>query len=88
MLRQPGSWGSPLGEQGFEAGYSAYAECMAGLRRAGYIADTFGCAIALADIRRAQGRLGAAMRTYEQALQYASEQGGPVIGARRTCTWG
>ena len=62
-----------------EAGYSAYAECMAGLRRAGYIADTFGCAIALADIRRAQGRLGAAMRTYEQALQYASEQGGPVL---------
>ena len=40
-----------------EAGHSAYAECMAGLRRAGYIADTFGCAIALADIRRTQGRL-------------------------------
>ena len=62
-----------------EAGYSAYAECMAGLRRAGHIADTFGCAIALADIRRAQGRLGEAMRTYEQALQRASEQGAPVL---------
>ena len=62
-----------------EAGHSAYAECMAGLRRAGYIADTFGCAIALADIRRTQGRLGEAMRTYEQALQRASEQGGPVL---------
>ena len=62
-----------------EAGHSAYAECMAGLRRAGYIADTFGCAIALADIRRAQGRLGEAMRTYEQALQRASEQGGAVL---------
>ena len=62
-----------------EAGHSAYAECMAGLRRAGYVADTFGCAIALADIRRAQGRLGEAMRTYEQALQRASEQGGPVL---------
>src|SRR3984957_19783584 len=49
-----------------EAGYSGYAECMAGLRRAGHIADTFGCAIALADIRRTQGRLGEAMRTYEQ----------------------
>ena len=36
-------------------------------------------AIALADIRRAQGRLSAAMRTYEQALQYASEQGGAVL---------
>ena len=62
-----------------EAGYSGYAECMAGLRRAGHIADTFGCAIALADIRRTQGRLGEAMRTYEQALQRASEQGGSVL---------
>ena len=62
-----------------EGGHSAYAECMAGLRRAGHIADTFGCAIALADIRLAQGRPGEAMRTYEQALQRASEQGGPVL---------
>ena len=62
-----------------EAGYSGYAECMAGLRRAGHIADTFGCAIALADIRRTQGRLGEAMRTYEQALQRVPEQGGPVL---------
>jgi LuxR family maltose regulon positive regulatory protein len=62
-----------------EAGHSAYAECMAGLRRAGYIADTFGCAIAMADIRLAQGRLGEAMRTYEQALRRASEQDGPVL---------
>jgi LuxR family maltose regulon positive regulatory protein len=62
-----------------DAGHSAYAECMAGLRRAGHIADTFGCAIALADIRRVQGRLGEAMRTYEQALQGAPEQGGAVL---------
>ena len=55
-----------------ETGHSAYAECMAGLRRAGHIADIFGCAIALADIRLAQGRLGEAMRTYEQALQRAA----------------
>jgi LuxR family maltose regulon positive regulatory protein len=52
---------------------------MAGLRRAGHIADTFGCAIALADIRLAQGRLGGALRTYEQALQRAHEPGGPVL---------
>ena len=62
-----------------EAGHSGYAECMAGLRRAGHIADTFGCAIALADIRRTQGRLGEAMRTYEQALRYAPRLGGPVL---------
>ncbi len=62
-----------------EAGHAAYAECAAGLRRAGHIADIFGCAVALADIRITQGRLGAAMRTYEQALQGASEPGGPVL---------
>jgi LuxR family maltose regulon positive regulatory protein len=62
-----------------EAGHSAYAECMAGLRRAGHIADTFGCAVALADIRLVQGRLGEAMRTYEQALQCAPEQSGSVL---------
>jgi LuxR family maltose regulon positive regulatory protein len=62
-----------------EAGHSAYAECMTGLRRAGHIADTFGCAIALADIRLVQGRLGEAMRTYEQTLQRVPEQGGPVL---------
>ena len=62
-----------------EAGHSAYAECVAGLRRAGHIADTFGCAVALADIRLVQGRLGEAMRTYEQALQYAPEQSGSVL---------
>ena len=62
-----------------EAAHSAYSECMAGLQRAGYVADTLGCAIALADIRLAQGRLAEAMRTYEQALQRATEQGGPVL---------
>ncbi|MBA3339859.1 MAG: hypothetical protein H0T54_09005 [Geodermatophilaceae bacterium] len=62
-----------------EAGHRAYAECMAGLRRAGHIADTFGCAIALADIRLAQGRLGEAMRTYEDTLQRAPAQGGSVL---------
>ena len=50
-----------------------------GLRRAGHIADTFGCAIALADIRRTQGRLGEAMRTCEQALQRAAQPGGTVL---------
>jgi LuxR family maltose regulon positive regulatory protein len=52
---------------------------MAGLWRAGHVADTFGCAIALADIRMTQGRLRDALRTYEQALQRAAEHGGPVL---------
>jgi LuxR family transcriptional regulator, maltose regulon positive regulatory protein len=62
-----------------EAGHSAYADCIAGLRRAGHIADIFGCAVALADIRLTQGRLGEAMRTYEQTLQGVPEHGGPVL---------
>jgi LuxR family maltose regulon positive regulatory protein len=68
-------WGS--GD--LEGAYSAWAECVAGLRRAGHIADIFGAAIAMADIQLVQGRLGAAMRTYEQALQRADEQSGPVL---------
>jgi len=54
---------------------------MAELRRAGHIADTFWCAIALADIRRTQGRLGEAMRTYEQALA-------ACVPAGRACSAG
>ena len=38
-----------------------------------------GCAITLADIRMAQGRLREAMRTFERALQLATEQGAPVL---------
>jgi LuxR family maltose regulon positive regulatory protein len=62
-----------------EAAHPAWAQCAAGLRRSGQIADIFGCAIAMADIRLVQGRLGEAMRTYEQALPRASEQDGPVL---------
>ena len=62
-----------------EAAHSAWAECAAGLRRSGQIADIFGCAIGMADIRLVQGRLGEAMRTYEQALRRASEQDGAVL---------
>jgi LuxR family transcriptional regulator, maltose regulon positive regulatory protein len=61
-----------------EAGYQAYAECVDGLRRVGHTADIFGCSIALADIRRTQGRLRDAMRIYEHALE-ANEQDGPVV---------
>ena len=69
------SWGS--GD--LEAGHRAYSACVDGLRRAGFIADILGCSIALADIRITQGRLGEAMRTYEQALQLAPQHAGPVL---------
>ena len=62
-----------------EAAHRSYAECMARVQRAGHISDAIGCAIALADIRMAQGRLREAMSTYEQGLQLAMEQGAPVL---------
>ncbi|MBG6212237.1 LuxR family maltose regulon positive regulatory protein [Cryobacterium sp. CAN_C3] len=61
-----------------EAAYEAYADCTARLQKAGHISDVLGCAVALADIRIVQGRLGDAIRIYEQALQLAPEQGGLV----------
>jgi LuxR family maltose regulon positive regulatory protein len=60
-----------------EAAYGAYAEGMAGLQRAGNISDAIGCAIAVADIQIAQGRLHEAMRTYERGLQLASQHTAP-----------
>jgi LuxR family maltose regulon positive regulatory protein len=62
-----------------EAAHGAYTDCMAGLRRAGHGTDVLGSAIALADIRRAQGRLGDALRTYERALQLVPAHAGPVL---------
>ncbi len=69
------SWGS--GD--LEAAHRAYSECASGLQRAGHISDVLGCAIALSDIRIAQGRLAEAMRTCEQALQLVPGPGGPVL---------
>ncbi|CAN5776547.1 LuxR C-terminal-related transcriptional regulator [soil metagenome] len=62
-----------------EAAHRSYADGMASLQKAGYISDAVGGSIALADIRIAQGRLHEAMRTYEHALQLATEQGDPVM---------
>jgi LuxR family transcriptional regulator, maltose regulon positive regulatory protein len=69
------SWGN--GD--LEAAHEGYAECMARMQRAGYIADVLGLAITMADIRIVQGCLGDAMRTYEHALRLAAEQDGPVL---------
>jgi LuxR family maltose regulon positive regulatory protein len=62
-----------------EAAHRTYAAGMAALQRAGHISDVLGCAIVLADIRLAQGRLREAMRTYEQALRLGTEQGTPGL---------
>jgi LuxR family maltose regulon positive regulatory protein len=62
-----------------EPAHQSYAAGRASLQRVGHHADALGCTIALADIRIAQGRLREAMRTYEQALQFAAEQVTPVL---------
>ncbi|MDR2988838.1 MAG: hypothetical protein LBV34_28785, partial [Nocardiopsaceae bacterium] len=67
------------GNGDLDGALSAYSECLAGLRRAGFAADVLGCSIAVADIRITQGRLGEALRTYEQALEPGPEQGAPVL---------
>ena len=69
------AWGS--GD--LDTAHDAYARGMTGLERAGHIADVLGCAITLADIRIVQGRLGDAMHTYEESLQLAADQEGPVL---------
>lgn len=61
-----------------EAAHRSYTEGMAHLQRAGHIADAIHGTTVPADIRIAQGRLREAMRTYEQALQLAT-QGEPIL---------
>ena len=62
-----------------EEGHRRYVACAANLERAGYLSDTIGCAISLADIRIGQGRLWDALATYERALERATPPGSPVV---------
>src|SRR5205814_3646855 len=62
-----------------EAAHRTFADGMVSVQRAGHLSDVLGSAVALAEIRRAQGRLREAMRTYEQALQLGTEQGASVL---------
>ena len=78
--RLPRSWVWPHWTGGdLEAAHRRYAEAMASLEKAGYMSDVIGCAVVLADIRIAQGRLRDAISTYERGLQVATEQAGPVL---------
>ena len=56
--------------------YAAYTESVAGLTSAGFLADVLGCTITLGDLQRTQGQLGAALRTYRQALDRAASAPG------------
>jgi LuxR family transcriptional regulator, maltose regulon positive regulatory protein len=61
------------------AAQAGYAESWQHMQRAGHLADIFGLAVTLGDLHVVQGRLGDAMRTYEEALRLAAEQDGPVL---------
>jgi LuxR family transcriptional regulator, maltose regulon positive regulatory protein len=60
-----------------EAARKIYPESIRYLQRAGYLSDSLGCALALADIVIAQGHPHEAMGIYERALRLASERGEP-----------
>jgi LuxR family maltose regulon positive regulatory protein len=62
-----------------EGALTAYRASMAGLQRAGFVADVLGCRIAVADILLTQGRLSAAQATYQTGLELAASQPGPPL---------
>src|SRR5262249_29667470 len=66
-----------------ETAHQMFADGIARVQRAGNLSDAINGAIALADIRIAQGRLREAMGTYERAVQLATEQGAPGVVALR-----
>jgi LuxR family maltose regulon positive regulatory protein len=57
----------------------AYSASVQSLQEAGHLSDVLGCSLALADIRLAQGRLGAAVRALEGGLAAAAEAGQPAL---------
>ncbi|MFV2073791.1 MAG: LuxR C-terminal-related transcriptional regulator [Thermoanaerobaculales bacterium] len=61
-----------------DAAYRFWADAMASLEKAGHLSDVIGCAIALADIRITQGRLGEARGIYERGLDLATDPAGFV----------
>ena len=62
-----------------KAARQMYLEGIVYLQRAGYMADSTGAALALADIVIVQGHLREAISIYEQALRFASEHGEPNL---------
>ncbi|MGA3354484.1 MAG: LuxR C-terminal-related transcriptional regulator [Acidimicrobiales bacterium] len=61
------------------AAHRAWSECVAGLERAGHVADALGATLALGDICIVQGRLDDAQRTYEHALALVPEQSRALV---------
>ena len=65
-----------------EGSYDAWSESIASLERAGHASDVLGCSIALADIRRTQGRLRDAQQALERGLRLGTHPGSaPLRGS-------
>jgi len=62
-----------------EAASRWYAAGMTSLEKAGHLSDVIGCALALADIRLAQGLLGEEMRILERGLALAAGSDGHML---------
>ncbi|MCL6571871.1 MAG: LuxR C-terminal-related transcriptional regulator [Bacillus sp. (in: Bacteria)] len=62
-----------------EEAHRMFTDGLASVQLAGSITSAINGAIALAEIRIAQGRLLDAMRAYERGLQLATEQGEPAL---------
>ena len=62
-----------------EAAHRSYVDCLASVRRAGYLSDALGAAVTLAEIRVVQGRLSDALRTCTMGLEFASPTGGVAL---------
>ncbi len=62
-----------------DGAHRGYSTAVDGLRRAGHVPDVLGCSITLADIRITQGRLGDAVRTFEDGLALAAQEPGPML---------
>ena len=62
-----------------ETAHGFWTDAVASLELAGHLSDVVGGAIALADIRIAQGRLGDAMRHYERGMAVATASPGPPL---------
>jgi LuxR family maltose regulon positive regulatory protein len=56
--------------------HAAYTRTVAELTSVGFLADVLGCCITLGDIRRAQGQLDDALRTYQRALDLGPPRAG------------
>jgi LuxR family transcriptional regulator, maltose regulon positive regulatory protein len=66
-----------------ETAYRMFADGMASVQSAGHISDVISGAIALAEIRIAQGHPREAMHIYERAVQLATEHGALVATTLR-----